>query len=89
MNKDDIIGPDGEKYYGNQPISVVASSISGQPYSAKWYRRKNVQEDPWVSVRNHRDPAGEIMLYGQSNTGGHIEILKEADHIYLNYCISI
>ena len=76
VNKDDVIGPDGEMYYGNKLISIIASSISGEAYSAKWYRRKGTLEDPWVSVRNHSDPAGNIMLYGQNNKGGHVKTLK-------------
>ena len=76
VNKDDIIGPDGEKYYSNGLISIVTSSISGDPYSARWYRRKSTLEDPWVSVRNHTDPAGNIMLHGQNNARGHAKILN-------------
>ena len=75
VNKDDITGQDGNKYYGPGMISILASSISGTPYSAKWYRRKQSLVDPWVSVRHHNDPAGEIMLYGGNGHGGHKETL--------------
>ena len=76
VNKHDIIGPDGEKYYRNEYINIVGSSISGESYAARWYRRQHTPEDPWVSLRNHNDPAGEVMLYGQS-PGGHVDTLKK------------
>ena len=77
VNKDDIIGPDGVKYYANQHISIVGSSISGEQYTARWFRRPGQQEDPWVSLRNHFDPAGNGMLYGGKSSEGHAQILKK------------
>ena len=76
VNKDDLIGQDGEKFYQNEHINIVGSSIRGEPYTARWYRRQPVPEDPWVSLRNHNDPAGEIMLYGQGSYEGHVDTLK-------------
>ena len=32
--------------------------------------------DPWVSVRDHADPVGEIMIYGGGSTDKHIKKLK-------------
>ena len=33
--------------------------------------------DPWVSVRDHADPAGEIMIYGGGSIDKHIRGLKK------------
>ena len=76
VSKDDIIGLDGKKYYRNGLISIVASSSSGEPYSAKWYRRKPYLADPLVSVRDHHDPAGNVLLYAGQKLMAHLEILR-------------
>ena len=56
----DIMGEDGDLYYANQDVRILASSLSSTPYTAKWYRRSGVSEDPWVSLGDH--PEG--VLYG-------------------------
>ena len=78
MAKSDIIGPTGNTFYSNQAIPVIASSISCQPYSAKWYRRPSENTDPWVSVRNHGDGAGELMVYGGDGNSEHTTILANS-----------
>ena len=78
MAKSDIIGPTGDSYYSNQDIPVIASSISCQPYSAKWYRRTSEDSDPWVSVRHHGDAAGELMVYGGGGNSEHATILASS-----------
>ena len=35
MKKDDLMGEDGNRYYSNHPIPIVASTLSSEPYSAK------------------------------------------------------
>ena len=78
VSKSEIIGEAGDKHYSGQAIPIVASSISCDPYSAVWYRRNGVPEDPWVSIRNHGDPAGELMVYGQGGRGSHSTILEDS-----------
>ena len=74
VNKEDIIGESGEKFYSNKLVRIVGSSVSGESYTARWYRRKGVLEDPWVSLRDHNDPA-KVMLYGGKSSGGHVDTL--------------
>ena len=76
VDKDEINGADGQKYYGPQSIPIVASSLNCEPYSANWYRRNGFREDPWVSIRNHGDGAGQLMIYGGDNKEEHNEVLK-------------
>ena len=78
VKKSDVIGPNGNRWYSNHAISILASSISCQPYSAKWYRRQGDSKDPWVSVRNHGDPAGELMVYGGDGNNEHNTILTNS-----------
>ena len=78
VEKSEIIGDTGDKLYSGQAIPIIASSISCDPYSSIWYRRSGSPEDPWVSVRNHNDPAGELMLYGQSGSAGHNTALQNS-----------
>ena len=56
---------------------MVASSLKCEPYSATWYRRGGFREDPWVSIRNHGDPAGQLMMYGGDGKEEHNQVLKE------------
>ena len=78
--KSELIGEDGEKYYGNQPIPVVASSDNCCPYSPRLYRRNGIKEDPWVSLRDHGYPGKEnIMVYGESSTGQWSQELQKND----------
>ena len=76
VDKTEINGNDGQKYYGPQSIPIVASSLNCDPYSANWYRRHGFREDPWVSIRNHGDGAGQLMIYGGDNKEEHNEVLK-------------
>ena len=39
VDKLEIIGADGDKFYTAQPITVLISSISCDSYTAVWYRR--------------------------------------------------
>mmetsp|Transcript_1336 Transcript_1336/g.2673 ORF Transcript_1336/g.2673 Transcript_1336/m.2673 type:complete len:271 (-) Transcript_1336:40-852(-) len=57
-------------WYSNKDRQIEASSISDQPYKARWYRRTNNKEDPWITLRDHSTsvPAGEV-LYGEDNFG--------------------
>ena len=66
----------GEKY-GNIQRDVLKSSKSDTPYQARWYHRKGVREDPWVSLSDHgpASAAGE-MIYGGNKGGSHSKILQ-------------
>ena len=37
---------------------VIYSTISSEPYTAKWYNRASAGEDPWVSIVDHADSFG-------------------------------
>jgi len=75
MKKDDLMGEDGNRYYANHPIPIVASTLSSEPYSAKQYRRNGAREDPWISMCDH--PEG--IVHGEANYGGrvHRDLLRD------------
>ena len=39
VEKDELIGSSGTKYYSNQPIKILASSEQCDPYYCKYLRR--------------------------------------------------
>jgi len=57
-------------WYSNANRQIESSSISGKPYTARWYRRTNNKEDPWITLRDHSTSVrvGEV-LYGENNFG--------------------
>ena len=76
VDKLEIIGADGGKFYTAQPIPVIISSISCDSYTAVWYRRAGERTDPWVSIKNHGP--GELMVYGGNSVAEHNDILPSA-----------
>jgi len=57
-------------YYSNAPRIIMKSSEGGVK-QARWYRRQNVREDPWISLTDHHDAIGQgYILYGGNNYGG-------------------
>ena len=44
--------------------------------SAKMYRRNGNLEDPWISLRDHADPAGPLMMYGGNSDVTKTDILE-------------
>ena len=76
VDKSEVIGDSGDKFYSAGAITVAASSVSCEAYTAVWYRRSGVAEDPWVSVRDHRAQEGELMVYGQSSSSAHTSTLE-------------
>ena len=78
VDKDEIIGKTGEKYYANAGVRVVISSISCNSYVAAWYRRSGELADPWVSIRSHGDPNGQLMVYGGNSAPHHNAILSNS-----------
>ena len=76
MDKSEIIGETGDKFYSGQDIPIIASSISCEPYTAVWYRRDGVAPDPWVTVRDHGNSEGELMVYGQASSSEHNTALQ-------------
>merc|ERR1712091_748115 len=52
---------------------ISMSSISAKPYRAKWYCRRGVSEDPWISLTDHYAAIGQgNILYGEAGYGsGH------------------
>ena len=59
-------------FYENEDRTIIASSLSEESYTAKWYLRENNPEDPWISLSDHSFAIsnGEI-LYGENNHGIH------------------
>jgi len=47
-SKDAVIG----EYYANTPRQIMESSISEDPYTARWLNRASQLEDPWISLRD-------------------------------------
>jgi hypothetical protein len=76
VDKSEIIGDTGDKFYTREDIPIIASSVSCEPYSALWYSREGKAADPWVSVRDHRDSDGELMVYGEASSSGHNTALQ-------------
>ena len=76
VDKLEIIGADGDKFYTAHPIPVIISSISCDSYTAVWYRRAGERTDPWVSIKNHGP--GELMVYGGNSVAEHNDILPSA-----------
>ena len=76
VDKSEIIGETGDKFYSGEDIPIIASSISCEPYTAVWYRRDGVAPDPWVSVRDQGDSDGELMVYGQASSSEHNTALQ-------------
>jgi hypothetical protein len=76
VEKSEIIGDTGDKFYSGQAIPIIASSISCEPYTAVWHRREGMAADPWVSVRDHGDSDGQLMVYGQASSSGHNTALQ-------------
>ena len=69
-------------YYTNQAVAIQLSSISCVPYGANMYRRGGYPEDPWVSIRNHGDPAGQLMVYGGNSVSDHNTELQNSGGWY-------
>ena len=78
VDKLEIIGAGGERFYTGQPITVSISSVSCDSYAAVWYRRAGEKTDPWVSVRDHGDAAGQMMVYGGNSAAEHNTILSNS-----------
>ena len=46
-------------------------SSEGGVKQARWYRRQNVLEDPWIGLIDHHDAVARgYILYGGNNYGG-------------------
>ena len=60
----------GSNYDLSVTREILASSDIPSPYSAKWYNRADIPEDPWVSIIDHGPAigAGKI-LYGEASYG--------------------
>ena len=59
-------------YYSNDLRTIMSSSVSSTPYSARWYYRSGIAEDPWISVVDHGDGTGtDKILYGQNSYLNH------------------
>ena len=62
----------GNKFYEDQAINIIASTISNTEYTARWNRIEIRPGDQTVSLRNNSDPEQGMMYRGDSNDGtGH------------------
>ena len=50
--------------------TILSSHISDVPYTAEWYHREGVSEDPLISYSDHWDEYGRTILYGEDNWSG-------------------
>ena len=75
-------------WYANQKRKIDRSSINLSPYTAKWYRRSNNKEDPWVSLVDHHSSinTGQI-LYGENSYGGRhaSTVLLDGVNVYVRF----
>lgn len=57
-------------WYSNEPRAIERSSMSSSPSTAKWYRRKSNDEDPWISLTDHETGKhdGDMLYGGESGT---------------------
>ena len=76
VDKLELLGPGGDKFYTAHPITVLISSVSCESYTAVWYRRAGESTDPWVSINNHG--LGEMMVYGGNGVAEHNDILTNS-----------
>ena len=60
-DKSEAIG----SFYSNSPRTVIESSYSSTPYTARWYNRAGSLADPWISIRDHSYAGGTTILYGE------------------------
>ena len=55
-------------FYENKPRLICKSSRKASNYKAKWYRRKENREDPWISLTDHDTAIGEgNIIYAENN----------------------
>ena len=73
MDKVELIGTDGNKYYANKTRTILRSWDNTLTYKALWYRRRNTKEDPWVSRWDHP----RRVLYGGNSVNGHNDVIRE------------
>ena len=68
-------------YYADAKKTILSSSTSAEPYEARWYRRKNNIEDPWISLQDHEYCIiNNCFLYGENKYGGqHAKVLSLHD----------
>ena len=68
-------------FYTNADKAILMSSTSEKPYKAKWYRRKGIVEDPWISLKDHEYCIkNNCILYGENTFAGqHTKVLSSHD----------
>jgi hypothetical protein len=75
-DKDQVTG----SFYSNESRHIARSSLTDQPYVAKWYRRQQgFQEDPWISLTDHGEAIHHLqILYGENSNGkaSHADVLR-------------
>ena len=80
IKKSDLIGDDGEKFFGHADVAIQLSSINCVPYKAKMLRRRGQPEDPWVSINNYG--TANSIVYGGGSQLGNVDLLSTSGGNY-------
>ena len=74
VEKDELIGADGDKFYDTKERTILRSSYSTSSHETTWRRRKNKKEDPFVSIMDT-----SAKLYAGKSFTTHNLVLRECD----------
>ena len=79
MNKDDVLLP--KSFPQDQGVKIVKSSLKDEEHNVFMIKREGKQEDPWISLVDHKDAIKQDMiLYGGSSYGNkYASILMDHD----------
>ena len=82
MEKEELIGDDGEKFYEKQNMTISHSSESASPYKGNWGRRENKDEDPDLKILTYGDTSlSTLKMYkGNSKNGTKDNQTLNSDH---------
>ena len=71
-SKNEVTG----SYYSAESRLIYKSSTNANSYNAKWYRREENLEDPWISLTDHALAINEgNILYGENHIGNHASLI--------------
>ena len=76
VDKIELIGPTGYSHYWNYERTMLRSWDKTNSSQARWWRRPNNKEDPWVSRWDHSGGDEDVVLYGANSHWGHNDIVK-------------
>lgn len=72
-------------YYSNVPRTILKSSTRATNYTAAWYNRQGVKEDPWISLTDHKAAISQgNILYGGNHYGStHATAVYQGANVYI------